>query len=104
MSRQEDIVGLCIEASLDTGHFPENVTIKVPPEEFDEGDEVFTVKAFAVGPPSVGVFDGQPRDLLRRIRKASARVHRMTTQEIKCRGDIGVNRKMRSASRGAIWE
>lgn len=47
ISRQRDIEGLSLEATLDTGHFPEDVVITEPEEEFDESSETFTTTAFA---------------------------------------------------------
>lgn len=36
VSRPKGIEGLCIEASLETGHYPENTVITEPAEEYDE--------------------------------------------------------------------
>jgi hypothetical protein len=47
ISRPPDMPGLAIEASLETGHFPEGVNIEEPEEEFDESSEDFIVTAFA---------------------------------------------------------
>ena len=43
VARPKGIEGLCIEASLDTGHFPENVQIVEPEVEYDERTEDFLV-------------------------------------------------------------
>ncbi len=47
VARPPEMRGLCIEAFLETGHFPEGLTIEEPEEEFDENEEEFTVTAFA---------------------------------------------------------
>lgn len=47
VSRPADIEGIAVEASLDTGHFPEDVDTQEPEEEFDESEETFAVTAFA---------------------------------------------------------
>ena len=47
VSRPEDVEGIAIEASLDTGHFPEDVDTEEPEEEYDESEETFAVTAFA---------------------------------------------------------
>jgi hypothetical protein len=47
VSRPEDIEGIAVEASLDTGHFPEDVDTEEPEEEYDESEETFAVTAFA---------------------------------------------------------
>jgi hypothetical protein len=51
--------GLCIEAFLETGHFPEGLTPEQPKEEFDENEEEFTVTAFADN----GFFSGDCTDI-----------------------------------------
>jgi hypothetical protein len=43
--KDEDIKGLCVEASLETGHFPEDVTPPIPDEKFKPGSEDFIVTA-----------------------------------------------------------
>jgi hypothetical protein len=45
VARPKEIEGLCIEASLDTGHFPENVPVVEPEVEYDERHEDFIVAA-----------------------------------------------------------
>jgi len=47
VARPTEMKGLCIEAFLETGHFPEGLTLEEPKEEFDEREEEFTVTAFA---------------------------------------------------------
>jgi hypothetical protein len=47
--RPKTMPGLCIEAWLETGHFPEDVTVSVPPPVYDTGSETFTVTADAGG-------------------------------------------------------
>jgi hypothetical protein len=45
VARPPDIAGLCVEASLETGHFPEDVTPPLPDERFKPGAEEFVVTA-----------------------------------------------------------
>jgi hypothetical protein len=59
VSRPEDIEGIAVEASLDTGHFPEDVDVEEPEEEFDESEETFAVTAFADN----GTFSGDCTDI-----------------------------------------
>ncbi len=47
VSRPPEVPGLCIEALLETGHYPEGLVPELPKEEFDESDETFKVTAFA---------------------------------------------------------
>jgi hypothetical protein len=47
VARPQDVEGLCVEVSLETGHFPENSPIVEPEPEYDEDHEDFTAKAFA---------------------------------------------------------
>jgi hypothetical protein len=47
VARPGNIEGLCVEAFLETGHFPEGTPIEVPDEEYEESSEEFTAKAFA---------------------------------------------------------
>lgn len=47
VTRPEEIEGICIEALLETGHFPEDIDIEQPPDEFEESHEDFTVTGFA---------------------------------------------------------
>jgi hypothetical protein len=47
VSRPKDMPGLCVEAFLETGHFPEDVEIEEPPVRYDESQEDFIVTAFA---------------------------------------------------------
>jgi hypothetical protein len=44
--RPRSMDGLCFEAALDTGHFPEDVEIAEPTEKYDEGTEDFEVTHF----------------------------------------------------------
>lgn len=55
VARPPKMKGLCIEAFLETGHFPEGLTPEQPKEEFDENEEDFTVTAFADN----GFFSGE---------------------------------------------
>ena len=43
--KDDDVKGLCVEASLETGHFPEDVTVHIPDEKFKPGSEDFVVTA-----------------------------------------------------------
>lgn len=45
VARPEGIDGLCIETSLETGHFPEDTMINEPPPEYEESSEEFVVTA-----------------------------------------------------------
>lgn len=47
VARPAEMEGLCVEALLETGHFPEGLTPEQPKEEFDESQEEFKVTAFA---------------------------------------------------------
>lgn len=42
-----DMQGLCVDISLDTGHFPEHVNIQEPEEIYEETSEDFWVEAYA---------------------------------------------------------
>jgi hypothetical protein len=42
-----DIQGLCVDVSLDTGHFPEHVDIEEPEEVYEETSEEFWVEQYA---------------------------------------------------------
>jgi hypothetical protein len=42
-----DMQGLCVDVSLDTGHFPEHVDIQEPEEVYEEMSEDFWVEAYA---------------------------------------------------------
>lgn len=46
VSRPKGIEGLCIEASLETGHYPEDTVIEDPPEEYDETYLDFKTKLY----------------------------------------------------------
>lgn len=59
VARPPEMKGLCIEAFLETGHFPEGLTLEEPKEEFDENEEEFTVTAFADN----GTFSGDCTDI-----------------------------------------
>ncbi|GAA1662304.1 hypothetical protein GCM10009744_65130 [Kribbella alba] len=41
--------GLCIDVHLDTGHFPESVTVETPPVRYQDRTEQFHVSAYAKG-------------------------------------------------------
>lgn len=47
VERGPDVEGLCIEARLETGHFPEKVDIQVPPTKYAETTERWIVTAHA---------------------------------------------------------
>jgi hypothetical protein len=47
VSRPQDMEGLCVEASLETGHFPEDTAIIQPEPEYDESSEDFPVNQTA---------------------------------------------------------
>jgi hypothetical protein len=47
VARPPEMRGLCVEAVLETGHFPEGLTPELPDDEFDERHEEFKVTAFA---------------------------------------------------------
>jgi hypothetical protein len=49
VAHDEDMEGLCIEAHLDTGHFPESVEVDRPPVRYEERSEQFQVSAYAKG-------------------------------------------------------
>jgi hypothetical protein len=59
VTRPSKVAGICIEARLDTGHFPEDVEIDRPPDEYEEGQEDFMVTAFADN----GTFSGSCTDI-----------------------------------------
>jgi hypothetical protein len=42
-----EMQGLCVDVSLDTGHFPEHVDIEEPEEVYEETSEEFWVEAYA---------------------------------------------------------
>jgi hypothetical protein len=51
--RDKNVVGLCIEAHLDTSHLPEEVQVEESPDEYEEDSEDFVVEKYAskdVGP------------------------------------------------------
>ncbi|WP_440454051.1 hypothetical protein [Psychrobacter sp. ASPA161_9] len=48
VSRPKGVKGLCIEASLETGHYPENAVIVEPPEEYYETHFDFPVPTMRV--------------------------------------------------------
>jgi hypothetical protein len=54
VSRPQEMEGLCVEASLETGHFPEDTAITEPEPEYDESSEDFPVTKSAPG----GLFSG----------------------------------------------
>jgi hypothetical protein len=49
IERGADTEGLCIEARLETGHFPERVDVQQPAVIYDERTETFRVTAYARG-------------------------------------------------------
>lgn len=55
VTRPENIRGICVEAFLETGHFPENEEPIEIPEIYDEGQFTFTAKQTAKG--GTGIFN-----------------------------------------------
>lgn len=47
VSRPNTMEGICVEARLDTGHFPEDVEIKEPPVNYKESEIEFTLQKYA---------------------------------------------------------
>jgi hypothetical protein len=45
VARPSDVTGLCVNATLETGHFPEDVKFTFPAEEFKLDEELFIVTA-----------------------------------------------------------
>jgi hypothetical protein len=62
-----DMQGLCVDVSLDTGHFPERVDIEEPEEVYEEMSEEFWVEAYADN----GLFSGD-RESFERVVMAPA--------------------------------
>jgi hypothetical protein len=54
VTRPLEMPGLCVEAYLETGHFPENVTINQPPPQYEHDHEDFVVNVHA----NNGTFSG----------------------------------------------
>jgi hypothetical protein len=50
VSRPEGVEGLCVEASLETGHYKEDTVITEPPLEYEESHEEFVVSADSTKP------------------------------------------------------
>ena len=46
VARPPEVRGLCIEALLETGHFPEGLSVELPEDEFKKSHEEFKVTAF----------------------------------------------------------
>lgn len=59
VARPEHIDGLCVEAFVETGHYPEATTIIPPVEQYEESFEEFSAKAFADN----GWFSGDCTDI-----------------------------------------
>lgn len=59
VGRPPEMDGLCIEAQLDTGHFPEGLSPVLPKDEYDESEEEFQVKAHA----GTGIFSGNNKNI-----------------------------------------
>lgn len=59
VARPPGMTGLSIEASLETGHFPEGLTVQEPAQVFDERHEDFKVTAFADN----GTFGGEEKNI-----------------------------------------
>jgi hypothetical protein len=55
VARPLEMPGLCVEAYLETAHFPENVTINQPPPQYQQSQEDFVVNVHADN----GLFSGQ---------------------------------------------
>ena len=47
VARPPEMLGLCVEATLETGHFPEGLVPETPEPVFEESEETFKVTAFA---------------------------------------------------------
>lgn len=47
ISRPNDMEGICVEARLDTGHFPEDIEIKQPEEKYEEREAEFIIDKHA---------------------------------------------------------
>lgn len=47
VSRPNDMEGICVEARLDTGHFPEDVEIRQPEEKYEEREAEFIIEKHA---------------------------------------------------------
>lgn len=58
-----DMQGLCVDVSLDTGHFPERVDVQEPEEVYEETSEDFWVEAHADN----GVFSGDRKSFERAV-------------------------------------
>lgn len=58
VARPPDMPGICIEAQLETGHFPEGLPVEDPKPRFEESSEDFKVIATAAG----GIFSGDTRN------------------------------------------
>jgi hypothetical protein len=59
IARPDGLDGLCVEAFLETGHFPEQVTTMEPPVEYDPSQEDFNFAAHA----NSGLFIGETTKL-----------------------------------------
>jgi hypothetical protein len=59
VARPPDTPGLCVEAHLETGHYPDGLSIQEPEVEYEESQEEFTVKADA----SDGLFSGDTTNI-----------------------------------------
>jgi hypothetical protein len=49
VTRPAYVEGMSIEVTLETGHFPEDVEVEEPPDEYEETSEEFEVTAYARG-------------------------------------------------------
>ncbi len=65
-----DLQALCVEVSLDTGHFPERVDIQQPEEAYEETAEDFWVEAYADN----GFFSGQRKSFEQVVTAPAGRV------------------------------
>jgi hypothetical protein len=54
IGRPDGLDGLCVEVFLETGHFPEQVTISDPPVEYDKSQENFNFPAHANSGAAIG--------------------------------------------------
>jgi hypothetical protein len=58
VARPPGLPGLCVEAQLETGHFPEGLIVEEPGPQFDESHEEFKVTKFV----DDGIFSGSCSD------------------------------------------
>ncbi|CCH79180.1 hypothetical protein BN12_4040012 [Nostocoides japonicum T1-X7] len=64
VTRPKTSAGMCIEAVLETGHFPEQVTMTDPPVEYVESSEDFLVRQYAKGGTGLGgAWNAEKKDI-----------------------------------------